>query len=119
MASVVYLGSNDPVQQNAINIFKDCDQLTFMCVPSNYDSSLFCGLNSYCKHEACESFLRNHCYEPVCNNSMISMAKRENVTIWERKSSDCLNFNATMKVDQYTGSNATKLMKFVKTINAL
>ena len=71
LASVVYLGSNDPIEAGATNIFDGCDQLRFVCVPSNYNTDSFCGLDQFCKHESCESFLNNLCYEPICGNNTI------------------------------------------------
>ena len=68
--------------------------MKFVCVPSSYNNSYFCGLNQFCKHESCESFIHNQCYEPVCNssNNSISIQKRENATIWESKSNGCYEF---------------------------
>ena len=50
--SVVYLGSNDPGKWQS-GIFGECDQLRFVCVPTDYNSSSFCGFNQsqFCKHE--------------------------------------------------------------------
>ena len=94
LTSVIYLGSNDPTEENTDSIFNGCDQLKFVCVSSSYNNSSFCGLNQFCKHESCESFLHNQCYEnPVCNrNKTISMEKRENATLWESKTTGCYEF---------------------------
>ena len=95
LTSVIYLGSKDPIRVNTKDIFTGCDQLKFVCVSSSYNSNSFCGLNQFCKHKTCESFLHNQCYEnPVCNfrNNTISMEKREKATIWESKSTGCYEF---------------------------
>jgi len=94
LKSVIYLGSNDPIEASAGNVFNGCNQLQFVCVPSNYNSISFCGLTQFCSHESCESFLHNACYEnPVCDiNNLISMKKRDNATVWESKSTECLRF---------------------------
>ena len=92
LSRVFYLGASDPIELSSENVFNGCDQLKFVCVPSIYDSSSFCGLTKFCKHKSCESFLHNRCYEPVCNDDIISMEKRENATFWERKTTECYEF---------------------------
>ena len=86
-----FLGSINPGSQT---VFERCDQLSFVCVPHSFNSTSFCGLTHFCRHESCESFVHNHCYEnPVCSDgSNISMNKRENATIWESKISECYDF---------------------------
>jgi len=93
LVSLVYLGSYDPIEFGAEDVFNGCDQLRFICVPSSYANNSFCGANQLCKHESCESFFYNQCYEnPVCKDGVISMEKRENATKWERKTNECFEF---------------------------
>jgi len=93
LQSMVYLGYSDPLGKSAFDIFNGCSNLSFVCVPKEYSSSSFCGLNTICKHESCESLFYNHCYEkPKCVNGVISMNKRENASLLEGKSNDCFEF---------------------------
>ena len=94
LESVVYHGTNDPLEQNEKEVFSGCNQLIFVCVPSSYSYNSFCNVSQICKHETCESFLHNQCFEdPVCNdNGTITMKKRENATIWEHQSNPCYDY---------------------------
>jgi len=89
LETVIYHGSNDP--KNRSSIFGR--ELKFVCVPSSYNNNSFCGLTRFCKHESCESFLYNQCFEPVCiDDGTITMKKRENATEWESKSNGCYEY---------------------------
>ena len=92
LTSVIYLGTNDPEGVGAKDVFSGCEHLRFVCVPFEYDSSTFCGLDQFCKHESCESFLHNQCYEPVCDNGVITMEKRDNASEWENRTTGCYEF---------------------------
>jgi len=93
LESVNYLGLNDPNEtQSSGSIFQGCDQLRFVCLPLDYNSTSFCGIEEFCKHEACGSFLGNHCFEPICSDGIISERMRENATAWESKSNGCYEF---------------------------
>ena len=98
LESVVLLGRYDPLDLkiSATYIFYGCNQLRFVCLPSDYVNESFCELNSsrFCKHESCESFLHNQCYHyPVCNaDGNITIAKRKNATEWESKSNGCYQY---------------------------
>jgi len=57
---VVYLGKkNDPINES---IFSECGDLSAVCVPSNYNSSTFCGRKEVCKGniEQCKSNVHNN-----------------------------------------------------------
>jgi len=92
LTSVIYLGKNDPIELNAIEIFNGCNQLRFVCVPTDYNNDSFCGIKQFCKYESCESFLHHTCNEPICGNGTKSMKKRENVTEWEKRSNECYDY---------------------------
>ena len=68
--------------------------MRFVCVPLDYDNNSFCGLDAFCRHESCESLIAksNQCYEPVCDNGIIKIAKRDNATAWENKTTGCYEF---------------------------
>ena len=106
LTSVVYLGSKE---QNVTDIFRRCDQLKFVCVASKYTSSSFCGLDQFCKHESCESFIHdsNQCYEPLCKNGNITMEKRENATEWENRSTGCYEFECDYESGPIFWNNCT------------
>jgi len=95
LTSVTYQGSNDPLKLGETDIFSGCNQLKFVCVPSVYSNDSFCELNQsqFCKHESCESFLHNHCFEPVCiGDDNIAMVQRENASSWESQSNACYEY---------------------------
>ena len=90
--SVVYRGSANPAQ-NPSSSFDRLSEASFVCVPKSYSSRSFCGLTTFCKHESCESFLHNQCFEPVCEASnTITMIKRKNATEWENRTNGCVDY---------------------------
>jgi len=93
LKSFAFLGKKDPLVSGSDGVFAGCDNLKFVCVPSSYDDDSFCGVNSFCKHDSCESIVNNQCYEnPVCSNGTITMDKRKNATDWESKSNGCYEY---------------------------
>jgi len=86
--SMIYHGYSDPGGSG-------CDYADFVCVPDNYSSSSFCGINNFCRSDSCESITRNKCYTPVCENSTIVQTKRKNATQWENRTNGCFKFECT------------------------
>ena len=91
MKTVIYRGEVGPIEF-ADDTFRGCDQLRLICVPPKFNDETFCGLGQFCRHDSCESFLHNHCFEPLCSDRTPSMVERENATEWERKSTDCYKY---------------------------
>jgi len=88
---VIYKGTSDPGNWSFGRPFYMCTNLEFICVPSNYDSSEFCGRTAITKSDKCEELAANinHCFTVRTNEDVV---KRANATAWEDQSDGCFQF---------------------------
>jgi len=92
LRSFAFLGKKDPFVSGSDGVFSGCDNLKLVCVPPSYDDDSFCGRDDICKHDSCESFLPNQCYDPVCSNGTITKVRSNNADEWESKSNSCYEY---------------------------
>jgi len=94
LVSVIFEGTEDPGNWSVIyeQPFRYCSALEFICVPPNYQSSIFCGRSTICRSGKCEE-LRTHinqCYR-VLTDETVEM--RPNATRWERQTNQCFEYH--------------------------
>jgi len=87
LTSVFYLGSRIISTPSSFN---GCMALQSMCVPPDYHSPSFCGVNI----TTCESFqsMFNYCTKAVYYNGQFVSGKRAYVDAWERRTNGCKRY---------------------------
>jgi len=90
LSTVVYLGS----AFFSNNAFPSCGNIKNVCVPPNYSSTTFGGLNVTSNNEVCQSFfeLLNDCSTPVYKDDHFVEQKRKNTTEWESQTDECMEY---------------------------
>ena len=88
LESIIYLGQTDP--SPAFEVFDKCRSLKHICVPTDYNSSSFCGNNNLNKIISDE--VENCCVEAICMGSRIEQIPRWNVSGWMNRTNGCVEY---------------------------
>ena len=108
LQSIVYLGNSDPYPMSGRQPpFDGCDSLKYICVPSDYRNSSFCGVYgvSLSKVVTTEEYnnMTNHCFEAVCLGNEIGQKQRMNASEWINRTNGCIAYecdNTTGRVSR-------------------
>ena len=89
LQTVFYLGTNCVSSEN---VFYSSSALTDVCVPPDFESNKFCGVDITSGNDFCSSFRSsfNHCYEMVVINQSLVLQERSNASDWILQTSDCM-----------------------------
>jgi len=91
LSSLTYLGSVPP--QYSSSPFASCDALKRVCVPVDYNSSSFCGIDVYSNLTKFDHLRNNQCYEIlVCgeDDDDVTIKKRDSAIAWENQTNGCV-----------------------------
>jgi len=114
--TTIYYGGSTNISSS--NVFEGCGALTNVCVPPDYNSTTFCGVDVTPDSDICKSFsdMFNHCYEASFTvNGMLIQMKRKNATEWEQQSDGCLEYQCHNESGKLSWSlcNSTDTVSYI------